>query len=72
MLLYLSLADTDKERQIEYQDFISSEQDKETIEAIRYSINKDYILGKNSFINEIREKLELFKPRGRGRPKNKK
>ena len=69
--MYLSLANTDKDRQKAYRDFIALEQDKNTLELIKRSITNDSILGENRFIDELREKLAISKPRPRGRPKGK-
>ncbi len=69
--MYLSLANTDKDRQKAYRDFIALEQDKNTLELIKKSITNDSILGSDRFIDELREKLTISKPRPRGRPKGK-
>jgi len=66
---YLSLADTEKGRQDAYQHFVALEQDKNTLEQIRKSIASDSIFGSDSFINSLKERLSLSRPRGRGRPK---
>ncbi|MDI6704597.1 MAG: hypothetical protein QME40_08015, partial [bacterium] len=67
--LYLSLGDTDQDRQKAYHKFFAKPQDKKIIELIRKSIANDSILGVEGFITQLREKLFLSKPRPRGRPK---
>lgn len=66
---YLSLADTDTARQKAYQSFMGSEQDESIVERIRKSISSDSILGSDGFIDSLRERLDLVKPRPRGRPR---
>ncbi len=66
---YLSLANTAQDRQKAYRHFIALEQDENTIAAIRKSITNDCILGSDSFIDELKNKLSLTKPRSRGRPR---
>jgi putative transposase len=67
--MYLSLADTPQERQRIYRDFISSEQNQNIITAIRKSICNDSILGTDSFIAKLRERLNISKSMSRGRHK---
>lgn len=67
--MYLSLANTDQERQKAYRDFISLEQDKNIFNRIKNSTIKDSILGSDRFIDKLRERLVLSKPRLRGRPR---
>ena len=66
---YVSLAATDQERQKAYRDFIALEQDKSVFEHIRRSITHDGIFGSERFVEGLREKLSLSKPKRRGRPK---
>lgn len=66
---YLSLASTGPARQKAYQDFIALEQDESMVEQIRKTITSDSILGSDSFIDSLREKLFLAQPRPRGRPR---
>ena len=67
--MYLSLANTDKERQKAYRDFIALNQDKDMVDLIKKSISSDFVLGSEGFINRLRGKFALSKPKPRGRPK---
>ena len=66
---YLSLANTDQDRQKAYRDFVVKEQDKNILNLIKKSITNDSILGSESFINELKGKLILSKSRPKGRPR---
>ncbi|TAN59137.1 transposase [bacterium] len=66
---YLSLAATDKSRQEAYQAFMEQQQDENLAERMRKSIAGDPILGSDSFIDSLRERLSLARPRPRGRPR---
>ena len=68
---YLSLAETDTARQKAYRGFMKSEQDESIVERIRKSIAGDSIVGSEGFIESLRERLSLAKPRPRGRPRRK-
>ena len=67
----LSLADKEEDRQRLYRDFIALEQNNTMIDIIKKSIANDYILGSDRFIDTLRERLVLSKPRPRGRPRGK-
>jgi putative transposase len=66
---YSSLAGTDADRQKAYQNFMGSKQDENIVERIRKSITSDSILGSDGFIDSLRERLILAKPKSRGRPR---
>lgn len=66
---YLSLADTDSARQKAYRDFLTMKDDENFVERIKKSMASDSILGSDSFIDSLREKISLAEPRPRGRPR---
>ena len=65
---YLSLANTETERRLAYREFVAQELDEGMLETIKSSIINDFILGSESFISQLKDKLALSKPRPRGRP----
>jgi len=66
---YLSLGDTDKDRQSAYRKFFSIPQEENLLQRIRKTIESGFVLGKEEFSNELQYKIKLIKPRLRGRPK---
>lgn len=67
--VYMSLGRTDKDRQAAYRKLFATEQDEQIIQAIRKSIESGFALATDGFLGQLREKLSLFKPRSRGRPR---
>lgn len=67
--VFKSLGDTLEDRNVAYLKFIQQEFLSETMEKIRQSIIKEKHLGDEVFENRIKERLNLLKPKQRGRPK---
>lgn len=67
--IFLSLADTERNRQSTYKKFLSTEQNEEIIKTIRQSIESGFALATDTFAEQLREKLALLRPRSRGRPR---
>jgi putative transposase len=68
---YLSLADTDEGRQSAYRKFFAMPQDESLVQAIRKAIESGFVLARQGFSDELKQTVELKKPRSRGRPKEK-
>lgn len=68
--LYETLGENESEYQVRYREFVGDGVPEETLKQIRQSITNNYILGQDSFIEQLTNKCRFKrKTRRMGRPK---